>query len=96
MKITVPCKITFSAEDKCWYVEAPGFYSGILTDGGSLEEAKEMASEAVSGIIASYLKHGERFSIPAMPESPGFYEITALSMAPVPKTPVPQLAISNE
>jgi antitoxin HicB len=75
MKVTVPCKITYSAEDKCWYVEAPGFYNGIMTDGATLEEAKEMASEAASGLIESYLDHNIPFTIPPMPESPDFYAI---------------------
>jgi antitoxin HicB len=75
MKITVPCKITYSIEDACWYVEAPGFYDGIMTDGNTLEEAKEMASEAVSVLIESYLKHDDPFAIPSMPTSPDLYDI---------------------
>ncbi|MDR1215771.1 MAG: helix-turn-helix domain-containing protein [Treponema sp.] len=75
MKITVPCKITFSPTDKCWYVESPGLYNGILTDGDTLEQAKEMASEAVSGIIAVNLKHDISFSIPACVNIPDYYDI---------------------
>ena len=75
MKLTVPCKITYSAEDKCWYVEAPGFYNGIMTDGETLEEAKNMATEAVTGLIESYLKHGDPFTIPPMPDTSDFYAI---------------------
>ena len=62
MKITVTCKITHSEIDKCWYVEAPGFYDGILTDGTSLDNAKEMASEAISGLIETYLEHNMSLS----------------------------------
>ncbi|MCL1911138.1 MAG: helix-turn-helix transcriptional regulator [Leptospirales bacterium] len=62
--ITIPCKITFSKTDNCWYVESPGFYDGIVTDGDTLEEAKEMAAEAVHGLLESYLEHGSSFSIP--------------------------------
>jgi len=75
MKTTVPCKITYSKEDKCWYVEAPGFYDGIMTDGTTLEYAKEMASEAVSGIIETYLEHSIPFSIPPIKDEPDFYAI---------------------
>jgi antitoxin HicB len=75
MKTTVPCKITFSSEDQCWYVEAPGFYNGILTDGDTLDHAKEMASEAVSGIFAVNLKRGIHFSIPAPIEGNDVYNI---------------------
>jgi antitoxin HicB len=75
MKTTVSCKITFSPQDQCWYVEAPGFYNGILTDGDTLDHAKEMACEAVSGIIAVNLKHNVPFSIPAPIEGDGIYDI---------------------
>jgi predicted RNase H-like HicB family nuclease len=56
-------------------VEAPGFYRGILTDGDTLEQAKKMASEAVSGIIAVNIKHGIPFSIPAPVNMPDHYDI---------------------
>jgi antitoxin HicB len=75
MKQTVPCKITYSDEDKCWYVESPGFYNGIMTYGATLEEAKNMASEAVSGLIESHLEHGDIFHIPSMPKQEDFYAI---------------------
>jgi antitoxin HicB len=75
MKTVIPCKITFSGEDKCWYVEAPGFYKGIMTYGNTLEEAKDMASEAASGIIETSLEHNIPFTIPPMPELPDFYGI---------------------
>ena len=64
MKNTIPCKITYSQKDDCWYVESPEFYDGILTYGASLENAKDMAAEAVSGLLASYLEHGDTFTIP--------------------------------
>ena len=41
MKTVIPCKISFSKTDKCWYVESPGFYDGYLTYGNSLDEAKK-------------------------------------------------------
>ena len=75
MKTTLPCKIAYSNEDKCWYVTSPEFYSGILTYGDSLEEAKKMASDAASGLIESYLEHGDTFTIPDMPRLPDWYEI---------------------
>ena len=75
MKTTVSCKIIYSEEDKCWYVEAPGFYDGIMTHGNSLEHAKEMASEAVSGLFETYLEHGIPFSIPPVNNAPDYYAI---------------------
>jgi len=75
MKTAVPCKITYSEADKCWYVEAPGFYDGIMTDGATLEHAKEMASEAVCGLIETYLEHNIAFSIPPENNAPDYYAI---------------------
>ncbi|MDR1428699.1 MAG: type II toxin-antitoxin system HicB family antitoxin [Spirochaetaceae bacterium] len=75
MKTMIPCKITYSDEDKCWYVEAPEFYSGILTYGNTLEEARKMAVEAVSGLLESYLEHGDSFTIPKMQKRPDWYGI---------------------
>jgi predicted RNase H-like HicB family nuclease len=84
MKITVPCKTTYSEEDACWHVESPGFYNGILTYGTTLEEAKDMATEAVSGLIESHLDHGDIFHIPAMSQEADFY---AIPLDPGPQTP---------
>jgi antitoxin HicB len=75
MKTTIPCKITYSDTDKCWYVEAPGFYDGILTDGNTLEDAKKMASEAISGLLETYLEHNIPFSIPSITDAPDCYAI---------------------
>ena len=75
MKTVVHCKITCSEEDKCWYVEAPGIYDGIITDGDTLEEAKTAASEAVAGLLASYLEHETTFSIPDTANTSDWHEI---------------------
>ena len=64
MKTVIPCKINYSKANKVWYVEAPGFYEGYLTYGKTLDEAKAMAVEAVSGLLESYLEHGDKFTIP--------------------------------
>jgi predicted RNase H-like HicB family nuclease len=75
MKTIIPCKITYSDNDTCWYVESPEFYPGVLTYGNTLEEAKKMAAEAVSGLLESYLEHGDTVSIPDIPNLPDWYEI---------------------
>jgi antitoxin HicB len=75
MKTIIPCKIIYSEKDNCWYVESPEFYSGILTYGDTLEHAKKMAIEAVSGLLESYLEHGDNFTIPTMPDLPDWYQI---------------------
>jgi len=75
MKTIIPCKITYSETDKCWYVEAPGFYDGIMTHGTSLEHAKEMAAEAASGIIETCLEQDIPFSVPQMFDDPDCHAI---------------------
>ncbi|GMO59012.1 MAG: hypothetical protein Ta2G_18950 [Termitinemataceae bacterium] len=75
MKTKIPCKITYSEDDDCWYVEAPGFYKGFMTCGDSLEDAKAMAGEAVSGLLETYLEHGDSFIIPVPDESDNWYDI---------------------
>jgi antitoxin HicB len=34
-----------------------------------------MAAEAVSGLLESYLEHGDKFDIPDMPDHPDWYKI---------------------
>ncbi|MCL2480907.1 MAG: type II toxin-antitoxin system HicB family antitoxin [Spirochaetaceae bacterium] len=75
MKTNIPCKISFSKTDKCWYVESPGLYDGYMTYGNTLEEAKSMAVEAVSGLLETYLEHGDKFTIPKGKSSPDWYNI---------------------
>jgi antitoxin HicB len=84
MKTLIPCKITFSKQDNCWYVESSEFYNGIMTYGSTLEEAKIMAKEAISGLLESYLEHGNKFTIPKSKTASGWYNIEiapALSFA---------------
>ena len=75
MKTVIPCKINYSIPDKCWYVESPGFYEGYMTYGNTLEEAKAMAAEAISGLLESYLEHGDKFIIPKEGTSGDWYDI---------------------
>jgi antitoxin HicB len=75
MKTVIPCKIKYSKSDKCWYVETPGFYKGYMTYGSTLDKAKAMAAEAVSGLLESYLEHGDKFTIPKGGTSLDWYSI---------------------
>ncbi|MDR3302338.1 MAG: type II toxin-antitoxin system HicB family antitoxin [Spirochaetaceae bacterium] len=75
MNSSFPCKITYSDEHNCWHVESPGFYDGILTFGETLEDAKKMAAEAISGLVESHIEHGDNFVIPDLRESRGWYDI---------------------
>jgi antitoxin HicB len=75
MKTIIPCKITYSEEDRCWYVEAPGFYDGIMTHGETLDHARQMAMEAISGLVETYVEHNIPFSIPPMNNGADYYAI---------------------
>ena len=75
MKTVIPCKIIYSKSDECWYVESPGFYEGYLTYGDTFDEAKTMAAEAVSGLLESYIEHGDKFTIPKGGTSSGWYNV---------------------
>jgi len=75
MKTVIPCRIFYSKTDKCWYVESPGFYDGYMTYGNTLDEAKKMAAEAVSGLLESYMTHGDKFIIPKEKKTAGWYNI---------------------
>ncbi|HOV38261.1 MAG TPA: type II toxin-antitoxin system HicB family antitoxin [Spirochaetales bacterium] len=71
----IPCKIIYNTDDSVWYVEAPDIYEGILTYGNSLEEAKEMAQDALSGLIATYMEGGKEIQVPSKREGPNWYDI---------------------
>ena len=75
MKTVIPCKITYSKPDKCWYVETPGIYDGYLTYGKTLEQAKTMAAEAISGLLESYLEHGDKFTVPKTRSSSDWHSV---------------------
>jgi len=57
-------------------VEAPGFYDGVLTDGTTLEHAKEMAGEAVRGLVETYLEHDIPFTLPPENDGPDFHSVS--------------------
>ena len=75
MKTVIPCRITYSKEDAVWYAEIPDLYEGVATYGKTLEEAKAMASEAVSGLLESYIDAGKEIEIPDMTNDPDIYPI---------------------
>ncbi len=75
MKHIIPCKISYSDEDDYWYVEAPSVYSDILTGGNTLEHAKMMASEALTGILEEYLQDNKEIPFSEIPSEPDWYGI---------------------
>lgn len=52
MMLSYPAKIKYMAEDNAYLVEFPGL-PGCLTEGATLEEAKQNAKEALTGYLAS-------------------------------------------
>jgi antitoxin HicB len=76
MRLSIPCKITYSAEDECWYVEStPGLYAGLMTYGDSLEHAKEMAAEALTGLLETLMDEGREIEVPTLPKGKHWYAI---------------------
>ena len=59
--ISFPAKITYIKSDRSYLVEFPDL-PGCLTEGGTLEEAKANAREALSGYLASIFERN--FKIP--------------------------------
>jgi antitoxin HicB len=58
-----------------WYVEAPGFCEGIMTYGESLAQAKDMASDAITALIESYIGRQIPVEVPAASDAPDIYLI---------------------
>ena len=59
-----PVLLTPDLEAGGYTVEVPDL-PGCLTEGDSLEEALEMAKDAIQGYIASLKKHGDRVPEPS-------------------------------
>ncbi|MFA6506270.1 MAG: type II toxin-antitoxin system HicB family antitoxin [Treponemataceae bacterium] len=75
MKTIIPCKITFSEADEVWYVEAPDLYSGPITYGETIELAKAMAVDALTGLLESYIDEGKKIVISPLCDDPDWYPI---------------------
>ncbi|MEI6874156.1 MAG: type II toxin-antitoxin system HicB family antitoxin [Spirochaetota bacterium] len=75
MKMAVPCSITYSAEDAVWYVESPDMYSGLITYGETLDEAKAMAADALTGLIEVMIDYDEELPPPSTLSGPDIYPI---------------------
>ncbi|GAB4221952.1 MAG: hypothetical protein Kow009_13530 [Spirochaetales bacterium] len=57
--------LSYDPMDQVWYVEAPDFYEGILTFGNSIEDAKRMAVDALTGLMEAWIDAGKE-----IPEDP--------------------------
>jgi antitoxin HicB len=67
MKIAYPATFTYLEEDLAFLVEFPDL-PGCLTEGDTLEQAKEMASEALTGYLEAVIDRDIPFSAPSIIE----------------------------
>ncbi len=79
MKTTCyPAIIAWAEEDKVFEVEFPDL-SGCITYGTTLEEAKAMASEALTGVLESMIAHGIALPAPSSAKGKHTYSIAPSS-----------------
>ena len=64
MKTAYPAIIAWSGAEKVFEVSFPDL-PGCLTFGATLEEAKAMASEALSGVLESMIQRGIALPVPS-------------------------------
>ena len=83
MKLFYPAKIKYIKEDKAYLVEFPDL-PGCLTEGDSLEEAKQNARDALTGYLASIFERNFRIPEPSKIKGRNIYMIE-----PEPEVSVP-------
>jgi antitoxin HicB len=74
MSITYPAKIKYITEDKTFLVEFPDL-PGCLTEGSSLEDAKQNAKEALTGYLASLFERNLKIPAPSTVKGKGVYPV---------------------
>jgi antitoxin HicB len=82
--MSIACSILYSEEDRVWNVESPDLYDGIITYGESLDEAKAMAAEALTGLLEVMIEFDEELPAPSSLSGPDIHPIglpTSLSFA---------------
>jgi antitoxin HicB len=72
--IDYPASITWSEEDQVFEVAFPDF-SGCITFGATLEKAKAMASEALTGILESMVSRSIALPAPSRVKGKNIYSI---------------------
>jgi len=85
MILTYSAKIRHIAEDKSYLVEFPGL-PGCLTEGDTLEAAKQNAKEALTGYLSSIFERNLKIPDPSALKGRNIYDIE-----PEPEVAVPIL-----
>jgi len=85
MILTYPARIRHMAEDKSYLVEFPDL-PGCLTEGATLEEAKQNAKEALTGYLSSVFERNLKIPDPSALKGKNIYGIE-----PGPEVTVPIL-----
>ena len=85
MILTYPARIRHMAEDKSYLVEFPDL-PGCLTEGDTLEEAKQNAKEALTGYLSSVFERNLKIPDPSVLKGKNIYGIE-----PEPEVTVPIL-----
>ncbi len=65
MTLSYPAKIKYSSDDRTYLVEFPDL-PGCLTEGDTIEEAKQNAREALTGYLASVFERGLKIPDPSL------------------------------
>ena len=85
MILTYPAKIRHISEDKSYLVEFPDL-PGCLTEGATLEAAKQNAKEALTGYLSSIFERNLKIPDPSVLKGRNIYDIE-----PEPEVAVPIL-----
>lgn len=85
MTLAYPAKIRHLSEDKSYLVEFPDL-PGCLTEGDTLEEAKQNAKEALTGYLSSIFERNLKIPDPSALKGKNIYHIE-----PEPEVVVPVL-----
>ena len=85
MILTYPARIRHTAEDKSYLAEFPDL-PGCLTEGATLEEAKQNAKEALTGYLSSVFERNLKIPDPSVLKGKNIYGIE-----PEPEVTVPIL-----
>jgi antitoxin HicB len=83
MTLTYPAKIRHLSEDKSYLVEFPDL-PGCLTEGDTLEEAKQNAKEALTGYLSSIFERNLKIPDPSALRGKNIHHIEPESEVAVP------------